>query len=113
MSEVVTREQPALEHCYQAGLDETPYDHEFQIQAVLRIAPDGRVTDVELDQTGIAGLGNCVKKALRSWQFPQAQVETRAKLPLVFHPKVEHIQKPPPHLQLPGFQVQPQNNGQP
>lgn len=106
MSAVVEREQPALEQCYQAGLDQTPYDHEFQIEAVLRIAPNGHVTDVELDQSGIAGLGNCVKKAIRGWRFPQAPVETRAKLPLVFHPKVEHITKPPPQLQLPpGFRV--------
>lgn len=114
MSSVVAREQPALEKCYQAGLDQTPYDHEFQIEAQLRIAPDGRVTEVELDQSGIASLGSCVKKAIRGWRFPQAEVETRAQLPLIFHPKVEHVTKPPPQLQLPpGFRVMPQQNRAP
>lgn len=104
MSEVVVREQPALAACYQAGLDRTPYTHEFQVQAALHIRPDGSVAKVELDQTGLSGLGACVERSIRSWHFPQAQAETHASLPIVFQPKVK--KELPPNVQLPpGFKV--------
>jgi hypothetical protein len=104
LSEVVAREQDSLTPCYQAGLDATPYEHEFRIQAVLEIKPDGKVSKVELDQTGLRGLGPCVKKAIQTWQFPTAKAETRASLPIIFRPKV--VKSLPDGMQLPpGFKL--------
>jgi hypothetical protein len=104
LSEVVAREQPTLEACYQAGLDRTPYDHEFRIQAKLSIRRDGTVDKVELDQSGLQGLGPCIERTIRSWRFPQAADETFASLPIIFRPKVEKVL--PENLKLPpGFKV--------
>jgi len=99
LSEVVVREQPSLEACYQSGLDRTPYEHEFRIQAKLSIRPDGSVQKVELDQSGLQGLGPCLDKAIRAWRFPRAKAETLASLPIVFRPKVEKAL--PENLPLP------------
>ena len=104
LSEVVAREQATLEACYQAGLDRTPYDHEFRIQAKLAIRPDGTVEKVEPDQSGLQGLGPCLEKTIRTWRFPQAEEDTLASLPIVFRPKVEKVL--PDNIQLPpGFKV--------
>jgi hypothetical protein len=104
MSAVVTQEQDKLQSCYQDGLDRTPYEHEFRLQAQLRIRPNGSVAEVELDQPGLSGLGSCIEQTIRGWQFPTAKNETRASLPLVFHPKV--VKSLPPNVQLPpGFKV--------
>jgi hypothetical protein len=104
LSEVVVREQPTLEACYQASLDRAPYDHEFRIQAKLAIRRDGTVEKVELDQTGTQGLGPCLEKTIRGWRFPKAEADTLTSLPIVFRPKVEKVL--PDNLQLPpGFQV--------
>jgi hypothetical protein len=112
MTEVVAREQATLEPCYQSGLQRTPYEHEFRIQAVLEVKPDGSVSNVELDQTGLRGLGKCVEQTIRGWRFPKAQVATRASLPIIFHPKVE--QTLPDNVQLPkGFRVLPQDKTSP
>ena len=108
LSEVVAREQPSLEVCYQAGLDRTPYDHEFRIQARLSIRRDGTVDKVELDQNGLQGLGPCLEQTIRAWRFPQAEADTLASLPIIFRPKVEKVL--PENLQLPpGFKVLPQD----
>jgi hypothetical protein len=104
LSEVVAREQDSLTPCYQAGLDATPYEHEFRIQATLDIKPNGKVSKVQLDQTGLRGLGPCVEKAIRAWQFPTAKAETRASLPIIFRPKV--VKTLPDGMQLPpGFKL--------
>ena len=108
LSDVVAREQPTLEACYQAGLDRTPYDHEFRIQARLSIRRDGSVEKVELDQSGLQGLGPCLEQTIRTWRFPQAEDDTLASLPIVFRPKVEKVL--PENLQLPpGFKLLPQD----
>jgi len=103
LTAVVVREQASLEPCYQAGLDRTPYEHEFRIEAELRIRPDGSVAQVKLDQTGLQGLGPCIEKTIRGWRFPQARAETRASLPIVFRPKVEKAL--PENMKMPGFRV--------
>lgn len=104
LSAVVAREQPSLEACYQEGLDRTPYDHEFRIQAKLAIRRDGSVEKVTLDQNGLQGLGPCVQKAILAWRFPQAEEDTLTSLPIVFRPKVEKVL--PENLHLPpGFRV--------
>lgn len=104
LSDVVAREQPTLEPCYQAGLDNTPYEHEFRIEAKLSINPDGAVSKVELDQTGLQGMGPCIEKAIRSWRFPQAKAPTHASLPLIFRPKV--VERLPDNVQIPpGFEI--------
>jgi hypothetical protein len=104
LSEVVAREQPSLEACYQAGLDRTPYDHEFRIQAKVSIRRDGTVETVTLDQPGLKGLAPCLEQTIRGWRFPQAEAATLTSLPIIFRPKVEKVL--PENLQLPpGFQV--------
>jgi hypothetical protein len=104
MGSVVAREQGSFDACYQAALEKTPYEHELQIHATLRIRPDGTVAKVGLDQTGLRGMGDCIAKAIERWQFPHAKVETRASLPIIFRPKV--VKSPPPDLQLPpGFKI--------
>jgi hypothetical protein len=104
LSEVVAREQPTLEPCYQAGLDTTPYEHEFRIEAKLAIKPDGTVSEVELDQNGLQGMGPCIEKTIRGWHFPEAKAPTHASLPLIFRPKV--VEKLPDNLQIPpGFEI--------
>lgn len=103
MGQVVAREQPALAVCYQAGLDRTPYEHEFRVQAVLHIRPDGSVATVKLDQTGLSGLGACLEKSIRAWHFPTAQADTHASLPIVFQPTIK--KELPPNIQLPNAHI--------
>lgn len=104
LSNVVAREQPSLEPCYQAGLERTPYEHEFRIEAKLSIKPDGSVTKVELDQTGLQGMGPCIEQTIRGWRFPEAKAETHASLPLIFRPKV--VESLPDNVQIPpGFKI--------
>ena len=106
LTAVVAREQDALEPCYQTALDKQPYDHEFRIEARLRIRPDGSVSKVGIDKEGLKGVGPCVEKAIRTWKFPPAREETRASLPIIFRPKV--VKTLPDDLKLPpGFQVVP------
>jgi hypothetical protein len=101
LTAVVAREQASLAPCYQSALDKMPYEHEFRIETTLQIRPDGRVSEVTLDQPGIEGVGPCIEAAIRTWQFPKAVAATRASLPIVFTPNVE---KTLPNLP-PGFQV--------
>lgn len=103
LSDVVAREQPSLEPCYQQGLERTPYEHEFRIETKLTIKPDGSVAKVELDQNGLQGMGPCIEKTLRGWQFPQAKASTYASLPLIFRPKV--VENIPDGVIPPGFKV--------
>ena len=104
LSEVVAREQPTLEPCYQAGLERTPYEHEFRIEAKLSIEPDGSVSSVELDQNGLQGMGPCIEQTIRAWQFPKAKAATHASLPLIFRPKV--VESLPDNVQIPpGFEI--------
>jgi hypothetical protein len=104
LSAVVAREQDSLDLCYQTALDKSPYDHEFTIQTTLRIRSDGSVANVGLDQAGLQGIGPCLEKTIKTWKFPRAKAETRARLPIVFRPKVEKTL--PPNLKLPpGFKV--------
>jgi hypothetical protein len=104
LSAVVAGEQDSLTPCYQTGLEKNPYPHEFRIQAVLEIRADGQVSKVELDQTGLPGVGPCLEKAIRGWKFPRAKAATRASLPIVFKPKV--VQDLPANFKLPpGFKV--------
>lgn len=110
LSEVVAREQPSLEPCYQQGLERTPYEHEFRIETKLTIKPDGSVAKVELDQNGLQGMGPCLEQAIRGWQFPQAKASTYASLPLIFRPKV--VENIPDGVIPPGFKVL-QTPGQP
>ena len=102
LTEVVAREQPTLEPCYQAGLERTPYEHEFRIETKLSIRPDGTVERVELDQTGLQGMGPCLEQTIRGWRFPQATASTHASLPLIFRPKV--VESLPDNVP-PGFQI--------
>jgi hypothetical protein len=104
MSVVVAEQQESLQSCYQDGLDRTPYEQEFKLQAKLRIRPNGSVSEVQLDQQGLSGLGKCIEQTIRTWQFPPAKNETRASLPLIFHPKV--VKSLPQNFGLPpGFHV--------
>jgi hypothetical protein len=104
LTAVVAREQGSLAPCYQSALDKKPYDHEFRIQTVLRIRPDGSVAEVTLDQPGIESIGPCLIATIRNWKFPPAAAETRTSLPIVFSPKV--VKTLPENLKLPpGFQV--------
>lgn len=88
LSRVVAENRPSLEPCYQAALDKNPYKHEVRIQAVIEIEASGRVAKVELDQTGLAGLGPCIKQTIASWSFPKAEKPTRAELPIIFKPEI-------------------------
>ena len=103
LSDVVAREQPSLEPCYQQGLERTPYEHEFRIETKLTIKPDGSVAKVELDQNGLQGMGPCIEHSIRGWQFPQAKASTYASLPLIFRPKV--VENIPEGVIPPGFKV--------
>jgi hypothetical protein len=101
LSDVVAREQPSLDHCYQDSLDQAPYEHEFRIEATLHIEPDGHVAKVQLDQAGLPGIGPCLQKEIKAWRFPSAPAPTDTKLPIIFRPKVvKDLPKLPP-----GFQV--------
>jgi hypothetical protein len=112
LSEVVAREQGTLEECYQTSLEKTPYEHEFRIEAKLSIRRDGSVSKVELDQNGLQGMGPCVERTIRAWQFPKAKAETYAGLPIIFRPKV--VNPPPESLNLPpGFRVLQDNRPKP
>lgn len=93
LSRVVEANRPALKVCYDAALDKFPSKQEMHFDAVLHIAPSGRVTKVEMPEgAGLPGMQDCLRAAIMHWRFPQAQTETATSLPLVFKPEVVRTQ---------------------
>jgi hypothetical protein len=89
LSRVVDAEQPALKRCYDAALASTPYRQEMRMEAVIEIAPSGRVLSVGLHGGGgLPGMADCIRNTIRQWQFPKAKDPTHTSLPIVFQPKV-------------------------
>ena len=94
LSRAVDAQRGSLKQCYDAALKKYPYTAEMRMQAVLRIAPSGRVRRVELEGgSGLPGMSECVRSRIEHWRFPEAQDETATSLPLIFHPDVVE-QKP-------------------
>lgn len=93
LSRVVEANRPALKVCYDAALDKFPSKQEMRFDAILHIAPDGRVTKVEMPEgAGLPGMQDCLRAEIMHWRFPQAQAETATSLPLVFKPEVVKTQ---------------------
>jgi hypothetical protein len=98
LSQVVTAERPALQVCYNEALAKNPYRQDMHMQAIIEIAPSGRVSHVELSGGGgLPGMNACVRGAIARWRFPQAKDPTATVLPLVFHPEVK---APQPNLDM-------------
>ena len=87
LNSVIDEMRPTLQVCYQAALDRESYDGEVKMQATLRIAPGGEVSEVELGDGGLPGMRPCLEQAIMKWRFPAAGDETEASLPLIFHPE--------------------------
>jgi hypothetical protein len=93
LSRVVEANRPALKVCYDAALEKFPSKQEMHFDAILHIAPSGRVTSVEMPEgSGLPGMQDCLRAAIMQWRFPQAQAETATSLPLVFRPEVVKTQ---------------------
>lgn len=88
LNAVVERERPSLKTCYDAALEKHPYREVLRLNAVIRVAPDGSVSAVELDEEGLPGMGDCLRKAIGGWAFPKAEAPTSTSLPLIFRPEV-------------------------
>ena len=100
LSAAVAAQQPSLERCYQAALETSPYKHEIHMEAAIHIAPSGAVTAVELEGNGgLPGMSPCLKTAITSWRFPEAQDATHTSLPLIFKPQVTKPQPDPAAMQ--------------
>ena len=95
LTTVVGANQESLRPCYQAALDKQPDSTEFRIQATLHVKKDGNVESVELESRGLANVGSCVEKTVRTWKFPPAQADTYASMPLIFRPTVEPMFEAP------------------
>lgn len=95
LTSVVAKEQESLRPCYQTALDKQPDSTEFRIQATLHVSKTGSVEDVELERGGLANVGSCVEKVVRTWKFPAAQADTYATMPIIFRPTVEPMFEQP------------------
>ena len=95
LTAVVAKEQESLRPCYQSALDKQPDSTEFRIQATLHVNKTGSVEDVELERGGLANVGGCVEKVVRTWKFPAAQADTYATMPIIFRPTVEPLFEQP------------------
>ena len=95
LSSVVQVHQPALHACYEIALTKNPYRQEMRMDAVLDIAPDGRVLSVALEGGGgLPGLNTCITDEIKGWRFPKAKDPTATKLPLIFRPEVKQQRGP-------------------
>jgi hypothetical protein len=93
LARVVEANRPALKVCFDTALDKFPTKQEMHFDAILHIAPSGRVTSVEMPKgAGLPGMQDCLRAAIMRWQFPKAQAETATSLPLVFRPEVVKTQ---------------------
>jgi hypothetical protein len=93
LSAVVDAQRSALEQCYERALEQSPYKQEMRMDAIIEIAPSGRVTSVSLHGGGgLPGMNDCLRAAIEQWQFPHAKDSTATSLPLVFHPEVKPAQ---------------------
>jgi hypothetical protein len=90
LARVIDAQQPSLKRCYDAALAQHPYRQEMQLQAVIEIAPSGRVSSVELEGGGgLPGMAPCLRKTIAGWRFPRAPDATHASLPLIFKPEIK------------------------
>jgi len=93
LSAVVDAERPGLEHCYRSALETNPYKHDITMEAIIEIAPSGKVSKVDLQGSGgLAGMSKCIVTAIRAWHFPEAKDPTATSLPLIFRPEVKPAQ---------------------
>ena len=89
LARVVEAQQPTLKVCYDAALEKHPYKQEMRLDATIEIAPSGRVASVELEGGGgLPGMADCLRKAIKGWQFPRAKDATETSLPLIFKPEI-------------------------
>lgn len=96
LSQAVSQQQPTLKRCYDLALGTEPYRQDVRMQAVLEIAPSGSVRSVELTGSGLPGMPDCIRKAIKTWRFPEARDATHTSLPLIFHPEVVNKGAPDP-----------------
>jgi len=93
LSAAVEAQRPALKQCYDQALEQSPYKQDMHMEAVIEIAPSGRVSSVSLrGGSGLPGMNDCLRAAIKQWQFPSAEDSTATSLPLVFHPEVKPAQ---------------------
>jgi hypothetical protein len=93
LSAVVDAQRPALKQCYDQALERSPYKQDMRMDAIIEIAPTGRVKSVSLHGGGgLPGMNDCLRAAIKQWQFPRAKDATATSLPLVFHPEVKPAQ---------------------
>jgi hypothetical protein len=93
LSRVVERGTPELKHCYDEALAINAYKQEMRMEAVLQVAPSGRVASVRLNGGGgLPGMADCLRRVIKQWRFPEAKDSTYTSLPLVFHPEVKAAQ---------------------
>jgi hypothetical protein len=89
LSAVVDRERATLKPCYDTALKDNPYRQEMRMQAVIHVAPSGKVSGVEIAPgSGLPGMPKCIEQTIAGWKFPIAKDETHASLPLVFKPEL-------------------------
>ena len=90
LAAVVEARRPTLKACYDAALERHPYTQEMRLDAVIEIAPSGRVRSVELEGGGgLPGMAACIRKAIGSWEFPRAEDPTHTSLPVIFKPEIK------------------------
>jgi hypothetical protein len=90
LSVAVDAQRPSLKHCYDEALKATPYKNDMRVEAVLHIAPSGKVASVEFESgKGLPGMEKCLRDEIKRWQFPTAKDPTATSLPLIFHPEIQ------------------------
>jgi hypothetical protein len=95
LARAVDAQRPALKRCYDAALEQHPYKQEMRIEAIIHIAPSGKVSAVELEGGGgLPGMNACLRQAILTWTFPRAEDPTDTSLPLIFKPEVVKQQQP-------------------
>jgi len=87
ISKVVKRYLSAIQNCYEVESKRRP-TLAGRLVVRLTIAPNGRVTEFELDEDGIHSppMARCIENRFRSWSFPSSARECVVSHPFVFTP---------------------------
>jgi hypothetical protein len=86
VARVVRKKKPGLRDCYNRYAAHVP-QASGNVEARFTIEPHGRVGRVEIEADGVSDprLATCMRRQIRRWRFPTAEVPTSAVQSFVFH----------------------------
>jgi hypothetical protein len=95
IADVVARERPSLQACYERTLSRNRPNPTLRITLGLDVARDGTVTRADAEGAAPTSLLPCVEAAARRWRFGALDAPTSVELPVVFSPHTLATELPP------------------